>query len=53
LSPARSPQGYAVLAGYRLYPKVRYPGMLEDGALALRWVADHAAAHGGDPRAWW
>jgi acetyl esterase/lipase len=28
-------------------------GMLEDGALALRWVADHAAAHGGDPRAWW
>lgn len=47
---ALAPQGYAVvLAGYRLYPQVRYPGMLEDGALALRWVADHAAGHGGDP----
>ncbi|MFM6831148.1 MAG: alpha/beta hydrolase [Novosphingobium sp.] len=42
--------GYAVvLAGYRLYPRVRYPGMLEDGALALRWVHDHAAKLGGDP----
>ncbi len=43
-------QGYAVvLAGYRLYPQARYPGMLEDGALALRWVHDHAAKLGGDP----
>ena len=47
---ALAPQGYAVvLAGYRLYPKARFPGMLEDGAAALRWVADHAAALGGDP----
>lgn len=45
------PHGYAVvLAGYRLYPHARYPTMLEDGALALRWVADHAAQHGGDPK---
>ena len=45
-----APQGYAVvLAGYRLFPSVRYPAMLEDGAGALRWVADHAAKHGGDP----
>ncbi len=45
-----APRGYAVvLAGYRLYPAVRYPAMLEDGAGALRWVADHAAAYGGDP----
>lgn len=43
-------QGYAVvLAGYRLYPKARYPGMLEDAAAALRWVHDHARALGGDP----
>lgn len=50
MARALAPQGYAVvLAGYRLYPAVRYPAMLEDGAGALRWVADHAAAHGGDP----
>lgn len=43
-------QGYAVvLAGYRLYPQTRYPGMLEDGAAALRWVHDNAAKYGGDP----
>lgn len=43
-------QGYAVvLAGYRLYPQARYPGMLEDAASALRWVHDHARALGGDP----
>ena len=43
-------QGYAVvLAGYRLYPQARYPAMLEDAALALRWVHDHAAKYRGDP----
>lgn len=45
-----APQGYAVvLAGYRLYPKARYPAMLEDGAAAVRWVADHVSEVGGDP----
>ena len=38
-----------VLAGYRLLPKARYPMMLQDGAAALRWVADNAARLGGDP----
>ncbi|WP_236727089.1 alpha/beta hydrolase [Novosphingobium subterraneum] len=43
-------QGYAlVLAGYRLYPQAKFPGMLEDGAAALRWVQDNAARYGGDP----
>lgn len=51
IARALVPQGYAVvLAGYRLHPKAHYPAMLEDGAAALRWVADHAAAHGADPR---
>ena len=51
IARALVPEGYAVvLAGYRLYPQARYPGMLEDGARALRWVADHAAALGGDPQ---
>ncbi|KUR72155.1 esterase [Novosphingobium fuchskuhlense] len=50
MARALAPQGYAVvLAGYRLYPKAQYPGMLEDGAAALRWVADHARGLGGDP----
>ncbi len=50
MARALAPKGYAVvLAGYRLFPQARYPGMLEDGASALRWVADHAAALGGDP----
>lgn len=43
-------QGYAVvLAGYRLYPQTKFPGMLEDGAAALRWVQDNAARYRGDP----
>lgn len=51
IARALVPEGYAVvLAGYRLYPKAQYPGMLEDGAAALRWVADNAAAQGGDPQ---
>jgi len=50
MARALAPHGYAVvLAGYRLYPHVRYPAMLEDSASAMRWVADHAAALGGDP----
>jgi acetyl esterase/lipase len=44
-----APSGYGVvLAGYRLLEHGRYPAMLEDGALALRWIASHATTHGGD-----
>jgi acetyl esterase/lipase len=28
---------------------VLFPGFIEDGAAAVRWVVDHAAEHGGDP----
>jgi acetyl esterase/lipase len=43
--------GYvAVLADYRLYPAVRFPQFVQDGALAVKWAADHAREHGGDPR---
>ena len=38
-----------VVPDYRLFPEVRYPGFLEDGAQAVRWAADHAAQYGGDP----
>ena len=39
----------AIVADYRLYPEVRFPAFLEDGARAVRWAADHAAEYGGDP----
>jgi len=37
-----------VIPDYGLYPTVRYPAFLEDGALAVRWAQDHAAQFGGD-----
>lgn len=44
--------GYvAVLPDYRLYPNVRFPRFVEDGALAVKWVHAHAAEFGGDPNA--
>lgn len=43
--------GYvAVLPDYRLYPEVRFPAFVDDGAQALAWVVEHAAEIGGDPR---
>lgn len=47
---ALAAQGFlTIVADYRLYPQVRYPAFVEDGALAVRWAVDHAAALGGDP----
>jgi acetyl esterase/lipase len=43
-------KGFLTLApDYRLHPEVVYPEFLKDGAAAVRWAVDHAAAHGGDP----
>jgi len=39
----------AAVADYRLYPQVKYPAFIEDGALALRYLHEHIADHGGDP----
>lgn len=47
---ALAAQGYlTIVPDYRLYPAVRYPGFVEDGALAVRWAVEHAGAMGGDP----
>jgi acetyl esterase/lipase len=47
---ALATRGYVtVIADYRLYPQVRWPAFLEDGAQAVRWAKDHAAHNGGDP----
>jgi acetyl esterase/lipase len=43
--------GYvAVLPDYRLYPEVRFPEFVDDGARALAWAVNHASEIGGDPR---
>jgi acetyl esterase/lipase len=48
---ALAAQGFVtVLPDYRLYPQVRFPEFLNDGAAAIAWVRDHIATYGGDPR---
>jgi acetyl esterase/lipase len=37
-----------VIPDYRLVPEVVYPGFVEDGASAVRWVRAHAKDYGGD-----
>ncbi|MEP7243613.1 MAG: alpha/beta hydrolase [Gammaproteobacteria bacterium] len=39
-----------VLPDYRLYPKVKFPEFLNDGAQAVAWVQQHAREFGGDPQ---
>jgi acetyl esterase/lipase len=39
-----------IIADYRLYPAVRFPDFLQDGALAVRWATQNAARFGGDPK---
>lgn len=39
----------AVVPDYRLYPQVKFPLFLDDGALAVAWVQEHAHEFGGDP----
>lgn len=38
-----------VVPDYRLYPEVRFPTFLQDGARAVDWVRRHAGEFGGDP----
>ena len=37
------------VADYRVYPEVKYPDFLKDGAAALAYVHAHIAEYGGDP----
>lgn len=47
---ALAEQGYvAVIADYRLYPAVKYPGFLADCAQAAVWAHQHAADYGASP----
>ncbi|MBM3619922.1 MAG: alpha/beta hydrolase [Alphaproteobacteria bacterium] len=46
---AMAAAGFLVaIPDYRLSPNPRFPGFVEDGARAMRWVQDNAAIHGGD-----
>jgi len=38
-----------VAINYRLSPKATFPEHLVDVKLALRWIREHVAEHGGDP----
>jgi acetyl esterase/lipase len=43
-------QGYlTVIPDYRVYPEVRFPVFIEDGAKAVAWVQHHARELGADP----
>ena len=47
---ALAERGYVtVIPDYRLYPEVRFPAFVEDGARAVAWAQQHAREFGGDP----
>jgi len=37
-----------IVPDYRVYPEVKYPAFIEDGALAVEWAHRNAARFGGD-----
>jgi acetyl esterase/lipase len=38
-----------VIPDYRVYPEVKFPAFVDDGARVVRWVFDHAGEIGADP----
>ncbi len=50
VAAALASRGYVtIVPDYRLFPAVRVPAFVEDGAKAVRWVLDHLAEFAGDP----
>ncbi|QJE01322.1 alpha/beta hydrolase [Massilia forsythiae] len=48
---ALAARGFVVVVpDYRLYPQVRYPDFLDDGAQAVAWTEREIGKYGGDPR---
>lgn len=49
LADAMTRRGWIVVVpDYRLYPRVKFPAWVQDGAQAVRWARDHARELGGD-----
>jgi len=47
---ALSELGFVVVVpDYRLYPEVRFPAFVDDGAAAVAWTQQHVRDYGGDP----
>lgn len=47
---ALASQGFVgVVADYRLYPQVRFPEFVDDGARAVAWLHANVATYGGSP----
>jgi acetyl esterase/lipase len=50
IGEALTSRGFVVVVpDYRLYPQVRFPAFVEDGAQGVRWVHGNIARFGGDP----
>ena len=50
VAAALAAHGYVtVIPDYRLYPQLRFPELMDDGAQAVAWVRQHAREFNGDP----
>jgi acetyl esterase/lipase len=50
IADAFTAEGFlTVVPDYRVYPSVKFPAFVEDGAQVVRWARDHVAEFGGDP----
>jgi acetyl esterase/lipase len=51
LGQAFATEGFVVaVADYRLYPQVKFPAFVQDGARAFRYLENHVGGYGGDPK---
>jgi len=47
---ALTSEGFVVvIPDYRVYPQVRFPAFIDDGAAAVQWTQDNIDGYGGDP----
>jgi acetyl esterase/lipase len=50
VAEALTSHGYVVvIADYRIYPEVKFPGLMEDPARVFAWVKQHIAEYQGNP----
>lgn len=50
VAEALTQRGYVVVVpDYRVYPEVKYPDFLQDGAAAVAWTSANVARYSGDP----